>query len=91
MLEHTIYDSSESSPMKGTTYLPDSRIAERYGVCPRTIKRWRLNPNVCFPKLDLRINGRAFTSDATLDAFDTLRRQQPTTATATTENERGGR
>jgi hypothetical protein len=70
----------------GVTCLPDSRIALRYGVCLRTVKRWRENANVRFPKPDLRINGRAFTSESTLNAFDDLRRQQaspPPTATTT--------
>ena len=49
--------------------LPDRKVAERYGVCRRTLFRWDRNPTLGFPP-PVRINNRKYRSVAELDAFD---------------------
>lgn len=49
--------------------IPQSKTAKRYGVCNKTIIRWRENPRLGFPAGYL-INGRWYDDEAELDAFD---------------------
>jgi len=48
---------------------PSGAVRDRYGVCDRTIKRWRDSPKMGFPQ-PISINGRDYYSDDELDAFD---------------------
>jgi hypothetical protein len=50
-------------------HIPTRPTAERYFVVPRTITRWRQNPELGFPQ-PRRINGRWYYDVAELDAFD---------------------
>ena len=54
----------------GKQYLSDGLVAARYRRHPRTIKRWREDPRVNFPKHDVEINGHGYTLPETLDRFD---------------------
>jgi DNA-binding transcriptional MerR regulator len=49
--------------------LPTKQVAERYAVTPRTIERWRRNPDLNFPAA-LNINGRNYQDQDELDQFD---------------------
>jgi hypothetical protein len=49
--------------------IPQSKTAKRYGVCNKTIIRWRQNPKLGFPAGYL-INGRWYDDEVELDAFD---------------------
>jgi hypothetical protein len=48
---------------------PDHVVAERYGVHPRTLKRWDEKPDLKFPP-PIEINGRTYRENAALDAWD---------------------
>jgi hypothetical protein len=54
----------------GKQYLSDGLVAARYRRHVRTIKRWRADPRVKFPKHDIEINGHCYTLPETLDRFD---------------------
>jgi uncharacterized protein (DUF2336 family) len=56
--------------LNGKRYLSEGRVAQRYDVDPRTIRRRRKDLKVNFPEPDIEINGRGYTSETTLDAFD---------------------
>jgi hypothetical protein len=32
------------------TLVPDPRVADRYGVCIRTLRRWEKTPSLAFPQ-----------------------------------------
>ena len=49
--------------------LPDRRVAERYGVCRRTLYRWDRTPGLGFPA-PVTINQRKYRRVDELDAFD---------------------
>jgi hypothetical protein len=49
--------------------VPDAKVAKRYGVCIRTIKRWDANPDLGFPNR-IDINGRCYRDSNQLDAWD---------------------
>jgi hypothetical protein len=49
--------------------LPDPKVAARYQVHTRTIKRWDKNPALNFPPA-IRINDRSYRDVAGLDAWD---------------------
>lgn len=53
-------------------YLPDARVAQRYGVHITTLFRWDRNRQLSFPK-PIRINGRKYRSVEQLDAWDRAR------------------
>jgi hypothetical protein len=52
--------------------LPDRKVAQRYGVCLRTLWRWDRNPRLGFPR-PVTINKRHYRIEAELDAFDRAR------------------
>jgi hypothetical protein len=49
--------------------IPDPKVAERYSVCNRTIKRWDKRPELRFPRA-IDINGRKYRDSDQLDAWD---------------------
>jgi hypothetical protein len=49
-----------------------SKVADRYGVVPRTIERWEENPDLKFPA-PLRINKRKYWDLEKLEAWERLR------------------
>jgi hypothetical protein len=57
---------------KPTRLLPERQVAERYGVVPRTLFRWDLDPALGFPR-PIYIRGRRFRVEAELDKFDLAR------------------
>jgi hypothetical protein len=50
-------------------FLPDPRVAARYGVNPRTLPRWDKTPGLNFPA-PIYINNRKYRDEAALDQFD---------------------
>ena len=53
----------------GDTLVPVAPdVADEFGKCPRTIKRWSRNPKLGFPKL-VEINRRLYASRKALDAW----------------------
>ena len=52
--------------------VPDTEVAERYGIHISTLRNWDLNPALRFPK-PIRINKRKFRNADELDAFDSER------------------
>jgi hypothetical protein len=54
---------------RSTRMLPDSKVAARYGVVTRTLRRWDDNPDLNFPP-PLNINGRNYRDENKLDAWD---------------------
>ena len=55
--------------------LADSKVAERYGVCLRTLWRWDRNRKLGFPA-PVRINGRKYRREEELDAFDSAHSEE---------------
>ena len=53
-------------------YLPDAKVAERYGVHITTLFRWDRDTRLNFPK-PIRINGRKYRESAALDDWDRSR------------------
>ena len=49
--------------------LPDSQVAARYKVDPRTIDRWDHRPELNFPK-PIRINTRKYRSIEQLESWE---------------------
>ena len=58
--------------------IPDSHVAERYGVHVCTLTRWERDPHLDFPKA-IKIRGRNYRDEAQLDAFDEAQQAKPTT------------
>ena len=58
--------------------IPDSHVAERYGVHVCTLTRWERDPHLDFPKA-VKIRGRNYRDEAQLDAFDKAQQAKPTT------------
>jgi hypothetical protein len=58
--------------------LSTPETAKVYGVCTKTIKRWRADPKMGFPQPEIDAGGRAFHWLSQLRAFDRARRQQKT-------------
>jgi hypothetical protein len=58
--------------------IPDSHVAERYGVHVCTLTRWERDPHLDFPK-SVKIRGRNYRDEAQLDAFDKAQQAKPTT------------
>jgi hypothetical protein len=58
--------------------IPNSGVAERYGVVRETVWRWKNDPKLNFPKPAAVINGTDYFDSDALDAFDaaTLERQE---------------
>lgn len=54
------------------SYMPDRRVAQRYGVHITTLYRWDLNPQLDFPK-PIRINNRKYRDVEQLNAWDRSR------------------
>jgi hypothetical protein len=49
--------------------IPERLVAERYGVCTRTLKRWDLTPGLRFPP-PIIIRLRRYRELVALDAWD---------------------
>ena len=57
----------------GDTLVPVSpTIADEFGKCSRTIKRWARDPQLNFPNL-VAIRGRLYASRRALDAWKTAK------------------
>jgi hypothetical protein len=54
--------------------LPERLVAERYGICIRTLRRWSEDPDLGFPAV-IKIRGRRFRNLAELEAWDAKRRE----------------
>ncbi len=66
-------NTGQPAPSK---FIPDAVVAKRrYGVHPRTLRRWDNTPGLNFPP-PRWINGRPFRIESQLDEFD---RRLPTT------------
>jgi len=52
-----------------TGYTPDRKVAARYNVHIKTVKRWARRPDLNFPSA-LTINGRDYRKTDELDEFD---------------------
>ena len=63
---------SKTSPTVSTGLLPDSQVAQRYKVDPRTIARWDQRPELGFPK-PVRINARKYRSIEQLENWERSR------------------
>jgi hypothetical protein len=51
------------------TFIPDPKVAARYGVDPRTIVRWDATPTLNFPP-PIRINNRKYRDLEALEQFE---------------------
>jgi hypothetical protein len=51
------------------TYIPDPKVAVRYGVDPRTIARWDATPTLNFPTA-IRIRNRKYRDVEALERFE---------------------
>jgi hypothetical protein len=49
--------------------LPDAKVAQRYGVHPRSVTRWDKDPKLGFPAA-ISINGRNYRRRRELEAFE---------------------
>jgi hypothetical protein len=52
--------------------LPDSAVAQRYGITPRTIHRWDQRAELGFPK-PIRINDRKYRRVTELQVWERTR------------------
>jgi hypothetical protein len=52
-----------------STYLPDRKVAERYGVSVRTLARWDQTPELGFPS-PTYIRGRKYRHVERLERFE---------------------
>ena len=57
----------------GAGFLSKSGVARRYNVTPRTVDRWKDNPELEFPPADLRINNREYHQIETLESWERRR------------------
>jgi len=62
----------KDTPTVSSGLLPDSHVAARYRVDPRTIARWDARPELNFPK-PFRINARKYRSIEQLEAWERSR------------------
>ena len=62
-----------NSPPSTDARLPTVRVADRYGVVPRTIARWKDDPRVDFPKPALTLHGRDYWSLHDLEGWERAR------------------
>jgi hypothetical protein len=63
---------TKTSPTVSSGLLPDSQVAARYRVDPRTIARWDQRPELDFPK-PIRINSRKYRSIEQLQSWEIKR------------------
>jgi hypothetical protein len=68
------------TPASGKRYLSTVGVAARYTVHVRTIKGWREDPEVKFPKPDLEINGRDYTDETKIEDWEARQRAAATVA-----------
>ena len=52
---------------------PNARLPGRYDVCDETIRRWKADPELAFPKAAAVINGREYFDDDELQAWEERR------------------
>jgi hypothetical protein len=57
------------------TLLPERAVAEKYGVCVRTIMRWGDDPSLGFPPVVI-IRKRRYRDLAALEAWDAAHRER---------------
>jgi hypothetical protein len=62
----------KSIPTVSSGLLPDSQVAQRHKVDPRTIARWDQRPELDFPK-PFRINNRKYRSIEQLEIWERAR------------------
>jgi hypothetical protein len=63
---------TKSTPAVSSGLLPDSQVAQRYKVDPRTIARWDQRPELDFPR-PVRINTRKYRSIEALELWERKR------------------
>jgi len=54
-----------------------SALPDRYGKSDETIRRWKRNPKLNFPKPAATINGRDYYGEADLEAWETSGQPAP--------------
>jgi hypothetical protein len=60
--------------------IPNSALPPRYGKTSESIRRWKRDPNMNFPKPAAIIAGRAYFDEAELEAWETrFEAEEPTT------------
>lgn len=59
--------------MSQTTYLTLNKLADRYGVCRRTIVRWAAHPGMAFPP-PVVVHHRRYWSLSEVEIWETQRR-----------------
>jgi hypothetical protein len=60
-------------PAPALVLVPETQVAARYGVVPRTLARWDLDPDLGFPP-PVVIRRRRYRSLAELEAWDAKQR-----------------
>jgi len=60
---------TKTTPTVSSGLLPDSQVAQRYKVDPRTIARWDRRPGLNFPRA-IRINTRKYRSIEQLENWE---------------------
>jgi len=61
----------------GRTLTPNSKLPDRYRVSDETIRRWKADPRLHFPKPAAVINNRAYFDEDDLQAWEQHRLQPP--------------
>jgi hypothetical protein len=67
--------------------LPDPKVAARYDVHTRTIKRWDKNPALNFPPA-IKINDRSYRDVAQLDSWDLQNSREAAARTSAVRRDR---
>jgi hypothetical protein len=62
--------ADQRSPYPDDSFLTDRRIARRYSVSVRSVKRWQRDEALGFPQPDMVVNGRNFTKLSRLEAWE---------------------
>ena len=52
---------------------PNARLPDRYDVCDETIRRWKADPELAFPKAAAVINGREYFDEDELQTWEKRR------------------
>jgi hypothetical protein len=54
----------------GRTLIPNAKLPDRYHVCDETVRRWKADPGLRFPKPAALINNREYFDDDELQAWE---------------------
>jgi hypothetical protein len=54
----------------GRTLIPNAKLPDRYDVSDETIRRWKADPGLRFPKPAALINNREYFDDDELQAWE---------------------